>query len=149
MTEDTGYSTQDEELIWYDEAPEYRTIYDLVSDLKTNGFRALLPYNKYKDSEEFLAEIGNIRRRYRKKNYGSNNEIDYSMSDIIFKMIKILNNLSKPDLSVEDIDKLSIEYYIKMKILERLHTILYGDISEYHETTYFSKLYFWIKPIII
>jgi len=149
MTEDTGYSTQDEEIIWYDEAPEYRTIDNLISDLKTNGFRKLLPYNMYKDSEEFLKEICIMCKNYRSKDYGSNNEIDYSMSETIFDMIKILNNLSKSDLSDKDIDKLSTDYYFNMHILQRLHTILHGSVSKYYDKNYFSKLYFWVEPIVI
>lgn len=149
MSEDKGYSTQDDELIMYDMAPEYRTIGDIISDLKTNGFRALLPYNKYKDSEEFLAEIENIRRRYRKKDYGSGNEVDYDMSCIIFKMLEILDNLNSSDLSVGDIDKLSTEYYIKMQVLQRLHKIFYGSISVYYKINYFYKLYFLVESIVI
>ena len=84
-----------------------------------------------------------------KKNYGSSNEVDYSMSDIIFNMIKILDNLNRSDLSVGDIDKLSTEYYIKMQVLQRLHKIFYGSISVYYKINYFYKLYFWVEPIVI
>ena len=146
MTE-AGYSIQ--KIIMYDESPDYRTIYDLVYDLQTNGFRNLLPYNKYKDSEEFLEETYNILKNYRSKHYGSNNEIDYSISCTIFDMLKILDDLNNPDLSYEEINKLSKLYYIKMKILRKLNRILYGSISEYNETTYFSKLYFLVEPIVI
>ena len=149
MAEDDGYNTQDEEIIWYDEAPEYRTIGNLIFDLQINGFRALLPYNKYKDTEDFLEEISQIRKRYRSKHYGSNNEVDCSMSETIFDMLKILNDLSKPDLSDEDINKLSRSYYVEMQVLIRLHNILHGSISEYYESTYFSHIYYLVEPIVI
>lgn len=148
MTE-AGYSTQEEEIIMYDESPDYRTIHDLVYDLQTNGFRTLLPYNKYNNSEEFLEETYNILKNYRSKDYGSSNEVDYSISCTIFEMLKILDDLNKPDLSYEEINKLSKLYYIEMKILRKLNRILYGSISAYNETTYFSKLYFLVEPIVI
>lgn len=39
MAEDDGYNTQDEEIIWYDddEAPEYRTIGNLILIYKQMG----------------------------------------------------------------------------------------------------------------
>lgn len=71
------------------------------------------------------------------------------MSETIFDMLKILNDLSKPDLSDEDINKLSRSYYVEMQVLIRLHNILHGSISEYYESTYFSHIYYLVEPIII
>ena len=149
MAEDDGYNTQDEEITWYDKSPDYRTIDHLVADISMNGFRKLLPYNNYKNTKEFSDEIYNIRKRYRSKHYESNNEVDYDMSFTIFNMLKKLDKLNKPELSVEDINKLSRSYYIQMQILERLHTIIHGGISEYYADHYYNKFYFWIDPIVI
>ena len=133
-------NTQDEELDWYDESPDYRTEGDLLYFIQENGFGALAPLAKFRNTEAFDAEVDNIHRWYRSKDYQSYGEVDYSQSCALLQMIETLEQLCKPDLSVEEIDRLSKQYYFGMYKHKRLSIILGSHEPEYKERNFYSKI---------
>jgi hypothetical protein len=135
-------NTQDEPLGRYDDDdnPDYRTEGDLCYFIHENGFGSLASLAKYRNTESFDAEVDKIYRWYRTRDFDCNEEVDYSQSCILLQMIGTLEQLCKPDLSVEEIDRLSKQYYFGMYKHKRLSIILGSHEPEYKERNFYSKI---------
>ena len=117
----------------------------LLKFIKDNGFGALKPLNEYKMCSLFNREIMKVDELYHPDDFSHHAEIEINVNDVIIKMIKILDELRNPALSIEEIDRLTREYYIGMYELKRLDLMrgngyLAPKLIEIEEKTCYSLI---------